>query len=139
MSAKYLLHSEVVEALQADGWTITHDPFHMTFGGRDVFVDLGAERNTLAAEKGDRRIAVEIQSFLGKSPVRAMQEAIGQYEVYRRIMQTEAPDRVLFMAVEREIYEGIFSERFGQFFVADMRLHLIVFDKPQQRILQWIE
>lgn len=62
MSAHDLYHNAVKSALVKDGWTITHDPFTITFGRRDVYVDLGAER-MIAAEKGNERIAVEIKSF----------------------------------------------------------------------------
>ena len=51
MPAKDIYHTTVCDALVKDGWTITHDPYTMTFGQKDVFVDLGAER-LLAAEKG---------------------------------------------------------------------------------------
>jgi XisH protein len=61
MPAKNLYHDAVVAALIADGWTITDDPLTLSFGGKDLFVDLGAERPTLAAEKAGRNIAVEVQ------------------------------------------------------------------------------
>jgi hypothetical protein len=61
--AKNIYHQAGVHALADDGWTITHDPLTVTFGGKDLFVDLGAEKTTIAAEKGGQRIAVEIQSF----------------------------------------------------------------------------
>jgi len=64
MSARNIYHDAVVAALIADGWTITDDPLRVTVGDRNVFVDLGAEKNVLGAEKGSRRIAIEIQSFL---------------------------------------------------------------------------
>jgi hypothetical protein len=69
--ARNIYHDIVVQALTADGWTITDDPLRLSYGGRDLFVDLGAERRTLAAEKAGQKIAVEIQSFLNPSPVRA--------------------------------------------------------------------
>src|SRR5438874_2306480 len=72
--AKNIHHAAVIEALTNDGWTVTHDPLHLSYGARDMYVDLGAERNLVAAEKGTRRIAVEVQSFLGPSVVRALQE-----------------------------------------------------------------
>ncbi|HVS37935.1 MAG TPA: element excision factor XisH family protein [Gemmataceae bacterium] len=77
MPAKNIYHDAVVEALTADGWTITHDPLRLSFGGKDLFVDLGAERATLGAEREGRRIAVEVQSFLNLSAVRDLQEAVG--------------------------------------------------------------
>ena len=44
----------------------------------------GAERTTIGAERGSERIAVEIASFLADSPVRDLQEAVGQFVVYTR-------------------------------------------------------
>jgi hypothetical protein len=79
MPAKDIYHAAVINALIKDGWTITHDPYTMPFGQKDVFVDLGAER-LLAAEKGAERIAVEIKSFQGNSDIRDLENAIGQYE-----------------------------------------------------------
>jgi hypothetical protein len=75
MSAKDTYHNCVRNALVKDGWTITHDPYTMTFGQKDVFVDLGAER-LLAAEKGAERIAVEVKSFQGPSDIRDLELAI---------------------------------------------------------------
>ena len=51
MPAKNVYHDTVIQALTADGWTITDDPLRLSYGGRDLFVDLGTERLTLAAEK----------------------------------------------------------------------------------------
>ena len=106
MSAKNLYHDAVASALAADGWTVTHDPLTLSYGGKDLFVDLGAERVTLAAEKAGQRIAVEVQSFLSPSPVRDLEEAVGQYGVYRAILNETDPERKLFMAVPRRAYEG---------------------------------
>src|SRR5258708_30746102 len=99
MPARNIHHAVVVRALTADGWTITHDPYPLSFGGKDLFVDLGAEEATLAAEKEGRRIAVEIQSFLGRSPVRSLEEAVGQYEIYRLLLAATDAGRLLYMAV----------------------------------------
>lgn len=138
MPARNIHHDIVIRALTADGWTITHDPYPLSFGGKDLFIDLGAEEATLAAEKEGRRIAVEIQSFLGRSPVRSLEEAVGQYQIYRLLLTATDPDRVLYMAVSSATYRGIFAERFGQFVVSGLSLRVVVFDELQERILQWI-
>jgi hypothetical protein len=139
MPAKNLYHDSVARALIEDGWTITHDPLTLTFGGKDLFVDLGAERAALAAEKEGRRIAVEIQSFLSPSPVRDLEEAVGQYDVYRAVLAETEPDRAAYLAVPRRVQEGLLSERFGRVIVARLGLRLLVFDEDQGRIIQWIE
>jgi hypothetical protein len=115
-----------------------HDPYPLSFAGKDLFVDLGAEETALAAEKEGRRIAVEIQSFLGHSPVRSLEAAVGQYEIYRLLLAATDPGRVLYMAVSGGTYRGILAERFGQFVVSGLKLHVVVFDENQERILQWI-
>ncbi len=66
MPARDMHHNTVKNALVKDGWTITHDPLTLKWGAKDMFVDLGAER-LLAAEKAERKIAVEIKSFVGPS------------------------------------------------------------------------
>ena len=66
MTAKDIFHDAVKHALEKDGWKITHDPLFLSFGGVDMYIDLGAER-ILAAERDDEKIAVEIKSFIGPS------------------------------------------------------------------------
>jgi hypothetical protein len=137
--AKNIHHDVVVHALRADGWTITHDPLTLSYGGKDLYVDLGAERLTLAAERAGQRIAVEIQSFLNRSPLRDLEEAVGQYGVYRAILGETEPDRRLYLAVPRRVFESLLTERFGQLIVAQLQLRLVVYDEQQERIVQWIE
>jgi hypothetical protein len=139
VSARNLYHDAVVRALTADGWTITDDPLRLECGDRNLYVDLGAERSTLGAEKAGRKIAVEVQSFLGRSPVRDLQEALGQYEMYRVVLRESEHERQLFMAVTDFVYDSVLSDRFGRFIVSQCNLRLLVFDEKQERISQWIE
>src|SRR4029078_9317452 len=97
MPARNIHHAAVVQALQADGWTITHDPFLIPYGDRRLFIDLGAERTSIGAERGRGRISVEISSFWADSPIRDLEEAIGQFVVYRALLSQVEPDRVLFL------------------------------------------
>ncbi len=137
MPAKNVHHDVVVRALIADGWTITDDPLRVSYGDKDLFVDLGAELTMIGAEKADRQIAVEIQSFLNPSPVRDLQEAVGQYQVYRAVLGEIEPDRMLYLAVSRQLYDGILTERFGQLIVNRLQLRILVFDVEQQKVIQW--
>lgn len=139
MPAKNLHHDAVVCAPINDGWTITNDPLTLSFGGKDLYVDLAAERMTIAAERAGLRIAVEIQSFLTASPVRDLEEAVGQFEIYRAILTESEPDRRLYMAVPKRAYGGIFSEVFGQFVLVQLKMKLLVFDETQERVVQWID
>jgi XisH protein len=138
MPAQDIYHDAVVRALTADGWMVTHDPLSLAYGGRDLYVDLGAERTTIAAERDGEQIAVEIKSFLGSSPVRDLEEAVGQYQVYRSVLTEIDPGRVLYLAVPQRVYESLFAERFGQLIRQRLQLRLMVFDEHEERIVAWI-
>ena len=137
MPRKDVYHDVVVQALTADGWTITHDPLPLSYGGKDVYIDLGAAQ-PIGAEKGDRRIAVEIKSFLSPSDVHELEVAIGQYALYRDILSEVEPERALYLAIPERVYKGIFSDPLGQLVLARQQLRLIVFNDLQARIERWI-
>jgi hypothetical protein len=138
MPARNVHHNAVIQALQADGWTITHDPLLIPYGDRRLFVDLGAERTTIGAERGSERIAVEIASFLADSPVRDLQETVGQFVVYRAILSQIEPDRRLYLAVTTGTYDSVFSEPVGELVAAEVRLRVLVFDAHEQKVIRWI-
>lgn len=138
MPARDIYHNMVVEALKIDGWTITHDPLYLGYGGKHLYVDLGAEKTAIAAEKHGQKIAVEIKSFISLSPINDLQMAVGQYEVYRSVLSELEPERLLYLAVGRQAYENIFQERLGQLIINKVQLHLIIFDENIGRIVKWI-
>jgi len=67
MSAKDIFHDAVKRALEKDGWIITHDPLFLSFGGVDMYVDLGAER-ILAADRGDKKLPSKSKASLALQP-----------------------------------------------------------------------
>jgi hypothetical protein len=137
MPAKDIYHDTVRAALIKDGWTISKDPFKLTFGGRNLYVDLGAEK-LFGAEKGDRKIAVEIKSFLDPSPINDLQKALGQYKLYSQILEDIEPDRILYLAVGNIVFEDFFSEPICQLVIRKNNLQLIIFEPSKQEIIQWI-
>lgn len=138
MPARDLYHDAVVHALIADGWTVTDDPLRIGYGGQNFYVDLGAARDTVAAEKDGQRIAVEIKSFLSRSAMRDLQAAVGQYNLYRDVLAETDPQRILYLAVTTDVYDRLFAEKFGQFVIKHQRLKLTVFEPHQERIVEWI-
>jgi hypothetical protein len=92
MAARDIFHAAVRQALITDGWTITHDPFFVGFGGVDLYIDLGAEK-LIAAERDNQQIAVEVKSFLGPSLVSDFHAALGQFLNYQLAMEAYAPTR----------------------------------------------
>ena len=137
MPAKDIFHDIVITALQKDGWKITDDPLRLKWGLRELFVDLGAKK-LIAAQKGETKIAVEIKSFIGKSPIYELENALGQYILYRNILEETDVERLIYLAVRKSTYEEIFSEPIGVMIVQKNQLCLLVFDDEQEEIIKWI-
>lgn len=81
-----MFHDLVKAGLEAEGWVITADPLYLSFGRVNFEVDLAAER-VIAAERENRKIAVEIKSFLKSSFVTDFYGALGQFLSYRLALQ----------------------------------------------------
>jgi hypothetical protein len=137
MPARDIYHDNVKNALLNDGWTITHDPLRLSWGGKDMYVDLGAEQ-VMAAEKAGRKIAVEVKSFIGLSEMDDIENALGQYLVYRSVMARIEPDRTLYLAIHNEAFLDIFEQPLGNLLLEDYQVQLMVYDLQSEVILKWI-
>jgi hypothetical protein len=91
----------------------------------------------LAAEKEERKIAVEIKSFLGKSDIEDLEKALGQYILYYDVLVEQQPERTLYVVTLR-IFQDLFEEPIGKLLLKNGRVKLIVFDELQEVIIQWI-
>lgn len=102
-----------------------------------MYVDLGAKK-LIAAEKGERKIAVEIKSFISKSEIHDLENALGQYILYEKVLARNEPDRKIFLAVREVVYVSIFEAEIGKMLLEDKDLSLLVFDERSEEILKWI-
>ncbi|MBF0200941.1 MAG: XisH family protein [Desulfamplus sp.] len=137
MPAKDVYHEHVKQALIKDGWIITHDPFKIEYGTKLLYADLGAEQ-IFAAEKCERKIVVEVKSFIGASIVADLEQALGQYILYADVLSDIEPERIVYLAIREEIFTTLFSEPLGQILLRKNRVNLLVFDPSEKEILQWI-
>jgi hypothetical protein len=137
MPARDRYHDCVKNDLIKDGWVITHDPLRLSWGGKDLYVDLGAEQ-LLGAAKGERRIAVEIKSFLGDSDIDDLENALGQFVLYRAVLATRHPGWVLFLAVPDNTIRDVFEEPLGRLIVEDQSVQIFGFDTQSEVITRWI-
>jgi hypothetical protein len=138
MPAKDIYHNTVKNALIKDGWIITHDPLRIRLArGRNLFVDLGAER-LLAAERGVEKIAVEVKSFTRPSDMKDLEEAIGQFVLYAQLLKRYYPEHNLYLAVTDNIGKTVFEEEAGQTMIENGIISLVTFDPIEEVIVQWI-
>lgn len=143
MPARDTIHNIVKQALETDGWEITDDPFVIAYGERLLFVDLAATEapligSVIGAKWQNRRIAVEIKVLRGQSPIAELEQAIGQYTLYRLLLNQLDPERELFLAIPETAYYQIFSEPIGELVINNLPLYLLVIDTNNQEVKQWI-
>jgi hypothetical protein len=138
MSRRDDLHIPVRRALENEGWVITHDPLRLVFREFRFEADLGAERR-FGAQKGGRKIAVEVKDFDSASLSSELQKTIGQMQYYQLALDEQEPDRKLFLAVSHSVYGRYFHMEAVKAVIDLNRIKLLVFDEIREVILQWIE
>jgi hypothetical protein len=63
--------------------------------------------------------------------------ALGQYIVYRRLIQLTEPDYKLYLAIDDITYENFFQRKSVQAVIEDNNLMLIVVDIEKEIIVRW--
>lgn len=138
MPAKDLYHNHVKNALQKDGWIITHDPYHLKLSrGKHLYVDMGAEK-LIAAEKGLEQIAIEVKSFRSPSDMKDLEGAVGQFVLYEHLLTRYDPNRTLYLAVPEEVCTAVFEAEAGSVLIEDHVIRLLTFNPTEETIIQWI-
>ena len=100
-------------------------------------IDLGAEK-IVAAEKDNKKIAVEVKSFREESFANEFHTILGQYLNYRSALKRIDEYRVLFLAVPKSVFdleftiEGIINS------VEDYNVKILVYDFETKKIIQWL-
>lgn len=136
--AKDIYHELVKEALEKEGWVITHDPYYLSvgIGRRKVASDFGAEKYIIA-EKGVEKILVEIKSFITTSNINELHHSVGQYDFYALLLEEQEPDRIPYLAMPKDAYEDLIREPIIQIFLDRHKVKLIIFDIQKPVIIAW--
>jgi hypothetical protein len=131
-------HYKVKRALANDGWKVTDDPFVIEYEDVQLKADLGAEK-AFAAEKGERKIVVEVKVFGGLSFFNDLHKATGQYCNYRALLEETNPEREIWLAVSSWIYETHFQRPSTRKIIDAQQISLLVFDVDSEEVVQWIK
>lgn len=125
-------HSNVVKALEKDGWSVSPVPHAIRAPGRryPLLADLRAERDS------DTIIVVEIKCFMD-DPLVELYGAIGQYLIYRNLLTQSSNPYPLYLAVPTYAYHGIVKE-VGAGVIAETQMKVIVINIDNEVIEQWL-
>lgn len=84
------------------------------------------------------RIAVEIKSFVGASPVHDFEEALGQFLLYLSIIKRADPERKLYLAVDQETHASLFARDGIRVTLEDYAVARVIVNVAQEEVVSWI-
>jgi XisH protein len=134
--ARDAFHDAVRRALEKEGWRITDDPYFLAFGLDVMAVDLAADR-TIAAERGEERIAVEIKSFSNPSMLHDFHAALGQYLNYRLAIKRIDPTRKLYLAIPVNAHAKFLEGDLARASIEAYEVSVLVYNAAEEVILEW--
>ena len=70
--------------------------------------------------------------------IQDLKEALGQYDIYRYLLEETAPSHKLYVAVSAVAYKSFFNQDVIQLILHKHQLPLIVVDIEVEEIIQWI-
>ncbi|MGK7885914.1 MAG: element excision factor XisH family protein [Crocosphaera sp.] len=57
---------------------------------------------------------------------------------YEKILRAKLSERTLYLAIRKDIFNGLFTQEIGQILLSDDYLKIIIFDPETEMITQWI-
>ena len=137
MSKRDIYHYQAKNALKKDGWLVTDDPLISSLGEEDYRIDLGAEK-IIIATKENKRIAVEVKSFLSNSVINDFHKALGQILDYKVVLEENNCDRELFMAITEDTHKSFLKYLLIKLSLKRHNIKLLVFDPQKEEVIKWI-
>lgn len=132
MPAKDKYHDIVIKALQKEGWAVISDQVTLRIGDRRLWIDL------MVQNYDESIILVEIKTYEDiNSPVDFLQKALGQYLMYRAILDSIGHDEKLYLAIPEQANIELFQSEIGHLMVETYQLNLMIYDIYNERISKW--
>lgn len=136
MSRRDFYHEHVRNALLKAGWTITDDQLPLRFFTSRLYVDLAASK--VKEDGSTSLIAVEVKNFRDRFDyVSEFQKALGQYMMYRQLLETLDFTHTLYLAIPENDSRGFFQDATVKALLAKYDVKLLVFDPITQSIVRW--
>ena len=137
MPTQDLYHDVVRDALRKDGWRITHTALQLKAVAESSTGELW-EGPWLVADKDERKVAVAVNSFVGRSSPADIIQTWRQLALSRPRLHAMDSDRVVYLAIRQATYSACFGETEGDLLLDKEHMQLIVFDPGSEVIVQWV-
>jgi hypothetical protein len=79
-----------------------------------------------------------VKEFRRASVIADLEQAIGQYVLYRLLLNQVDPERDLYLAIDKNTFADIFNEPIGELVIRDLPLNLLIVDVELSEVTQWI-
>ena len=67
-----------------------------------------------------------------------LEQALGQFVLYRSVLRRREPDRELYLAVPYSIVQSLFEQPMGEILLQDSVVQILGFDPDAEEIIQWL-
>ncbi len=92
----------------------------------------------LVAEKREEKIVVEIKSFVGLSRMADLQQALGQFTMYKILLADKNPEYTVYLAMDDLVFEEMFLDADGEALLAGSALSVVTVNTETRSIQRWI-
>jgi hypothetical protein len=137
MAAVDKCHQQIVRALEKDGWTVAAQSPRFVVDSRLIIIDIQAERKSNGLKVP--LMFVEVKCLSDRSAATtAIYVALGQYIVYRALLQELNELSPLYLAVPKAEFEEIGDVSIMRA-VLDNSVRMVIVDLDEERIERWID
>lgn len=98
-----------------------------------------AERAPFVAEKDNQQILVEVKTFGDRSFMRALQQALGQYQIYVDFLEFTGLGYELYLAVNSAVYETFLRGTATQRIIQRHQVKLLIIDIGREEVVEWLK
>ncbi len=130
-------HDQIVRALQKAGWRIDGESVQLAIEERTGFIDIRARRDTNGSIQ--QVLYIEVKCFSDENRMTTeVYTALGQYMVYRTMLDRLNLTMPLYLAVPEDTFTKIFDSVIMEI-VRRNQMKLMIVNIDQETIVQWIE
>ena len=129
-------HEQVVHALQKEGWRLEQSSVSLFFDDRYAYVDMRVSRGSNGNH--EQILLLEVKCFPDKdSTTRDLYTAIGQYLVYRAMIQELRKPYGIYLSIPHLIFDEIFDVSVMRV-IQETRINIVVINLESETIVKWI-
>ncbi|MBZ0288880.1 MAG: hypothetical protein K8I30_14785 [Anaerolineae bacterium] len=131
-------HEQVVNALHKAGWDVYPKIFYIETEEMIVNPDIQARRQTNGSSS--QIVVIEVKCFADEDADQdELYRAIGQYLIYRNVLQVKSISATLYLAIPDQAYQRLFIGAIVSATINESKINLIVVDVDREEIIQWFD